>query len=58
MTVEDFLKNPDFNARLSCGSKWLSWQDEWIVCERSYGKKVTRYLYEGTNLSEALEILA
>ena len=45
------------NSRLSCGNRWLYWEnDGWIVRENSHGV-TTRVVYCGERLDEALKVL-
>jgi hypothetical protein len=61
----DFIKSTDNGARITDGYNWLYWQinnsvtneGEWVVQSRPPYKKVTRCLYSGNNLEEALTAL-
>ncbi len=53
--IEEFLKEE--NARLSCGSRWLYWDedtDDWVVLDRQPYAKKNETLYRGTCLVSAL----
>jgi hypothetical protein len=65
MTIEEFLKSPDNNVRVSIGNTWLYWEylnsltneGQWVVLDRPPYAKRNRTLYNGDNLDEALRML-
>ena len=58
MTIEELLKSPDKDVRLTVGRKWLVWDtDEWSVYEDVFRKRDALLIHSGNSLDEALEIL-
>ena len=62
----EYLKSPDYGARLSDGGKWLYWEctntltneGNWIVLYSPPYARKPRCLYSGEDLGEALKTLA
>lgn len=60
MTIEEFLKLTDIDARLTNGNKWLVYNNtfnEWYVYIHKPYQRQSTLEYNGTDLSKALEVL-
>ena len=60
--IEEFLRLPDIDARLTNGDKWLVWQDnssvgEWVVYSHVPYQRGVTIEYQGEDLAEALKAL-
>jgi len=54
----EFLKSDEVNARVTCGSSWLVWNNgEWRVYSKPYRARVAILLYRGDSLSDAVAAL-
>ena len=56
-TIEEFIKDKDYSARITVGSRWLYWDDfnnQWVVQSRTHGQKRNRCQYSGKDIAEAL----
>lgn len=60
MNLLDALKQKDESVRMSCGDRWLYWDDDdelFVVLERPYQAKKNRTLIRTENESEAVAAL-
>jgi hypothetical protein len=54
----ELLKSDEVNARVTCGSSWLVWNNgEWRVYSKPYRARATMLLYWGDSLSDAVAAL-
>jgi hypothetical protein len=60
MTIQEFLKEKDFSARVSVGRTWLVWDEiykEWVVYTHPYCAKKVKVLYRGGSEEDAVKVL-
>jgi uncharacterized protein YlzI (FlbEa/FlbD family) len=58
--VEEFLKLPDIDARLTNGNKWLVWNsafNEWVVYSHRLYQRQSTIEYQGEFIYLALKAL-
>ena len=60
MNITEALKTKHRNVRISCGSRWLVWDDtlnSWTVHSRKYAQKYTRTIVITEDEEEAVKHL-
>jgi len=57
MNIEDVLKLPYYDIRITNYDKWLVWSTCYLVYQQKKYQKYSRRIIETDDFSEALEIL-